>query len=45
LRVEAVDGLGVLELHVFDDGTQSPDRYHHVLYVESKYVELVTNGT
>jgi hypothetical protein len=44
LRVEGVDAFGALELHVLDDGTQSPDRFRHVLFVEPKYVELITNS-
>jgi hypothetical protein len=44
LRIAAVDGLGVIELHVLDDGTQSPERHHHVLFIGPKYVELVTNS-
>jgi hypothetical protein len=39
LRVESVDEFGGLELHFLDDGTQSPDRYHHVLFVEPQWVE------
>ena len=44
LRVEGHDSFGALELHVLDDGTQSPDHHHHVLFIEPKYVELVTNS-
>jgi len=43
LRVEGFDSFGSLELHVLDDGTQSPDRLHHVLFIEPKYLELVTS--
>jgi hypothetical protein len=43
LRVESVDAFGALELHVLDDATQSPDCFHHVLFVEPKYVDLVSN--
>jgi hypothetical protein len=39
LCVEKVDEFGALELHVLDDGTQSPDRYHHIVLVEPQYVE------
>jgi hypothetical protein len=39
LRVEGYDSFGALELHVLDDGTQSPDHLHHVLFIEPKYVE------
>jgi len=41
LRVEGYDSFGALELRVLDDGTQSPDRHHHVLFIEPKYVERV----
>ena len=41
LRVEGIDQFGGLELHVLDDGTQSPDNYHHIIFVEPQYVELV----
>ena len=44
LRVEGIDGFRSLELHVFDDGTQSPNHHHHILFIEPKYVELVTNN-
>lgn len=39
LRVEAIDEFGSLELHVLDDGSQSPDRLHNVLYLDPKYAE------
>jgi len=38
-RVERIDSFGGLELHVLDDGTQSPDRYHHILYLDPQYAE------
>lgn len=41
LRVESIDSFGSLELHVLDDGSQSPDSRHHVLFVEPQYVERV----
>ena|ERR1051326_3828937 len=41
LRVENIDMFGALEVHVLDDGTQAPDRSHHILFVEPKYVEAV----
>lgn len=41
LRVEGIDGFGALELHVLDDGTQSPDRFHNVVYLDPKYAEQV----
>ena len=41
LRVERIDEFGALELHVLDDGTQAPDRYHHVVLIEPQYVEPV----
>jgi hypothetical protein len=44
LRVEGIDSFGSLELHVFDDGNQSPDHHHHILFIEPKYVELVTDS-
>jgi hypothetical protein len=42
LRVEGVDEFGGIELHVLDDGSQSPDRCHHVLFIEPQYVERVS---
>jgi hypothetical protein len=42
VKVEGVDRFGALELHVQDDGSQSPDRPHHVLFIEPQYVERVT---
>ena len=41
LRVEAIDSYGSLELHVLDDGSQSPDRHHHILFIEPQHVERV----
>jgi hypothetical protein len=41
LRVESIDEFGGLGLHVLDDGTQAPDRYHHIVYIEPKYAEIV----
>lgn len=39
LRVEGIDPFGSLELHVLDDGSQSPDRYHHILFLDPQYAE------
>ncbi|HEY2081589.1 MAG TPA: hypothetical protein VGI88_02305 [Verrucomicrobiae bacterium] len=38
-RVEGIDQFGSLELHVLDDGSQSPDRYHHILFLDQQYAE------
>lgn len=43
LRVENIDEFGGLEVHVLNDGTQAPDRYHHIVYIEPKYAEVVAN--
>jgi hypothetical protein len=42
LRVERIDQFGALELHVLDDGSQAPDRYHHIVLIEPQYVEPVS---
>jgi hypothetical protein len=39
LRVQRIDAYGALELHVRDDGSQAPDRYHHIVLIEPQYVE------
>ena len=44
LRVEGIDDFGGLELHVLDDGTQAPDRYHHTVFIEPQYAEPVAKG-
>ena len=44
LRVESVDEFGVIELHVLDDGSQSPDPLHHVLFLEPQYAEPAGDG-
>lgn len=44
LRVEGIDEFGGVELHVLDDGTQSPDRSHHVLFIEAQYLDPVDEG-
>lgn len=43
LRVERVDEFGSLELHVMDDGSQSPDRSHHIIFIGPKCVEPVSH--
>ena len=40
-RVDGVDQFGALELHVLNDGSQSPDRYDHILYVDPQFAEPV----
>jgi hypothetical protein len=44
LRVERIDAFGALELHVLDDGTQAPDRYHHIVLIEPQYAEPVAKN-
>ena len=39
LRVEGIDEFGALELHILDDGSQSPDYRHHVLFIDPQYAE------
>jgi hypothetical protein len=39
LRVEGIDEFGGIELHVLDDGTQSPDRNHHIFFIGPQYLE------
>jgi hypothetical protein len=41
LRVEGVDEFGALELHVLGDGSQAPDRHHHIVIIEPQYAEPV----
>ena len=38
-RVDGTDAFGALEIHVLNDGSQSPERYDHILYVDPEFAE------
>jgi hypothetical protein len=44
LRVERINEFGAVEVHVFDDGTQAPDRHHHVVFIDPQYAEIAAKG-
>jgi len=44
LRVEGIDEFGAVELHLLEDGSQSPDRAHHIFFIEAQYLESADEG-